>query len=59
MLPENMGKHLPLNAVTGVQRFDGRDIGQAPHIAVLGSCKLGNFVGDAVKGRDVPWIRAS
>ena len=39
-----MGPHLPMNAVTSVQRFDGRDLGQAPHIAVLGSCKLGNFV---------------
>ena len=39
-----MGPHLPLNAVTSVQRFDGRDLGRAPHIAVLGSCKLGNFV---------------
>jgi heptosyltransferase-3 len=33
-----------MNSVTRVQRFDGRDLGQAPHIAVLGSCKLGNFV---------------
>ena len=33
-----------MNAVTRVQRFDGRDLGQTPHIAVLGSCKLGNFV---------------
>ena len=39
-----MGPDLPLNAVTRVQRFDGRDLGQAPHIAVLGSCKLGNFI---------------
>ena len=39
-----MGPHLPVNAVNSVQRFDGRDLGQAPHIAVLGSCKLGNFV---------------
>ena len=39
-----MGPHLPLNAVTHVQRFDGRDLGKSPHIAVLGSCKLGNFV---------------
>ena len=39
-----MGPDLPLNAVTRVQRFDGRDLGRAPHIAVLGSCKLGNFV---------------
>ena len=30
--------------MTRVQRFDGRDLGRAPHIAVLGSCKLGNSV---------------
>ena len=35
---------MPLTPVTSVQRFDGRDLGQAPHIAVMGSCKLGNFV---------------
>ena len=39
-----MGPHLPLTPVTSVQRFDGRDLGRAPHIAVMGSCKLGNFV---------------
>ena len=39
-----MGPHLPLKVVSSVQRFDGRDLGQTPHIAVLGSCKLGNFV---------------
>ena len=39
-----MDQYLPLNAVTSVQRFDGRDLGREPHIAVLGSCKLGNFV---------------
>ena len=33
-----------MKALTRVQRFDGRDLGQTPHIAVLGSCKLGNFV---------------
>ena len=44
MLPENMGPHLHLNAVNSVQRFDGRNLGDSPHIAVLGSCKLGNFV---------------
>ena len=27
-----------------VQRYDGRDLGVKPHIAVLGSCKVGNFV---------------
>ena len=39
-----MGPHLSLNVLSSVQRFDGRDLGQTPHIAVLGSCKLGNFV---------------
>jgi ADP-heptose:LPS heptosyltransferase len=29
---------------TAVQRYDGQPLGQAPHIAVLGSCKVGNFV---------------
>ena len=27
-----------------MKRFDGRELGQSPHIAVLGSTKLGNFV---------------
>ena len=27
-----------------VQRYSGEDLGPAPHIAVLGSCKVGNFV---------------
>lgn len=27
-----------------VQRYDGRPLGAAPHLAVLGSCKVGNFV---------------
>ena len=27
-----------------VQRYDGRNLGSQPHIAVLGSCKVGNFV---------------
>ena len=40
MLPENMGPNLPLNPMTRVQRFDGRDLGRSPHIAVLGSCKV-------------------
>ena len=44
MLPENMGQHLSLDAMNSVQRFDGRDLGRTPHIALLGSCKLGNFV---------------
>ena len=30
--------------VKRVQRYDGRDLGSQPHIAVLGSCKVGNFV---------------
>ena len=30
--------------VKRVQRYDGRDLGTHPHIAVLGSCKVGNFV---------------
>ncbi|MBM5784431.1 MAG: hypothetical protein FJ076_06220, partial [Cyanobacteria bacterium K_DeepCast_35m_m1_288] len=29
---------------TPLQRYDGRPLGTAPHIAVLGSCKVGNFV---------------
>ena len=33
------------NAPMGtLQRYDGRDLGTGPHIAVLGSCKVGNFV---------------
>ena len=27
-----------------MQRYDGRDMGTSPHIAILGSCKLGNFI---------------
>ena len=27
-----------------MQRYDGRPLGPKPHIAVLGSCKVGNFV---------------
>jgi|TARA_B100001142_G_scaffold301542_1_gene327263 ADP-heptose:LPS heptosyltransferase len=27
-----------------MQRYDGRDLGASPHIAILGSCKLGNFI---------------
>ena len=34
-----MGPDLPVKPVTSVQRFDGRDLGHNPHIAVLGSCK--------------------
>ena len=39
-----MGQDLPFKSLTSVQRFDGSDLGQSPHIALLGSCKLGNFV---------------
>ena len=39
-----MGPYLPFHPLSSVQRFDGRDLGLTPHIAVLGSCKLGNFV---------------
>lgn len=27
-----------------MQRYDGRDLGEHPHIAILGSSKLGNFI---------------
>lgn len=27
-----------------LQRYDGRDLGGCPHIVVLGSCKIGNFI---------------
>ena len=27
-----------------MQRYDGRDLGASPHIAILGSCKLGKFI---------------
>ncbi len=30
--------------MTALQRYAGEPLGQAPHIVVLGSCKLGNFV---------------
>lgn len=33
-----------MTPVKRVQRYDGRDLGSEPHIAVLGSCKVGNFV---------------
>ena len=39
-----MDQSLSSNLVTRVQRYDGRDLGTSPHIAVLGSCKVGNFV---------------
>ena len=36
---------LPANVIPPiVQRYSGEDLGPAPHIAVLGSCKVGNFV---------------
>ena len=28
----------------GMQRYNGEDLGSTPHIVVLGSCKVGNFV---------------
>ena len=30
--------------MTGMQRYNGEHLGSAPHIVVLGSCKVGNFV---------------
>ena len=33
-----------MNSVNRVQRYDGRELGSQPHIAVLGSSKVGNFV---------------
>ena len=30
--------------MTGMQRYSGEHLGAAPHIVVLGSCKVGNFV---------------
>ena len=30
--------------MTGMQRYSGEHLGSAPHIVVLGSCKVGNFV---------------
>ena len=29
---------------TGMQRYSGEHLGSAPHIVVIGSCKVGNFV---------------
>ena len=34
----------PLPTASRVQRYDGSDLGPSPHISVLGSCKVGNFV---------------
>ena len=30
--------------MTSMQRYSGEHLGTAPHIVVLGSCKVGNFV---------------
>ena len=30
--------------MTGMQRYRGEHLGSTPHIVVLGSCKVGNFV---------------
>ena len=30
--------------MSGLKRYAGEDLGSAPHIVVLGSCKVGNFV---------------
>ena len=30
--------------MTGMKRYSGEHLGSAPHIVVLGSCKVGNFV---------------
>ena len=30
--------------MTGMQRYSGEHLGSAPHIVVIGSCKVGNFV---------------
>ena len=30
--------------MTGMHRYSGEHLGSAPHIVVLGSCKVGNFV---------------
>ena len=35
-----------------MERYDGRDLGPRPHVAVMGSCKVGNFVAT------VPLLRA-
>ena len=39
---QSRGKAAVTNAT--VQRYGGQDLGTSPHIAVLGSCKVGNFV---------------
>ena len=31
-------------SMPGLIRYAGEDLGAAPHIVVLGSCKVGNFV---------------
>lgn len=30
--------------MTSTQRYDGSDLGPRPHISLLGSCKIGNFI---------------
>ena len=30
--------------MTGMERYNGEHLGRNPHIVVLGSCKVGNFV---------------
>ena len=27
-----------------MERYSGQDLGKSPHIVVLGSCKVGNFI---------------
>ena len=43
MLPENMGPHLPLNVMTSVQRFDGRDLGTSSPYRRAGQLQAGEF----------------
>ena len=33
-----------MNTMKKMKRYDGGKLGTKPHIAVLGSCKVGNFV---------------
>ena len=35
---------LKSSSMPGLTRYAGEDLGAAPHIVVLGSCKVGNFV---------------
>ena len=34
----------PVNLMPLLQRYSGEPLGSSPHIVVLGSCKVGNFV---------------